>query len=115
MLWFSDSLMRWAEQMEVVVLAWFVLIETNSAFLLGIFASLRFTGTLFAPLYGIAVDRYDRRTILIFSRAGFGIVALLTLLLTLTDSLARTPRDSAHWYRDVIARNGLVAARPAAR
>lgn len=79
--------MRWAEQMEVVVLAWFVLIETDSAFLLGIFASLRFTGTLFAPLYGIAVDRYDRRTILTLSRAGFGIVALLTLVLTLTDSL----------------------------
>ena len=25
------------------------------------------------------------------------------------DTLERTPRDSAHWYRDVIARNGLAA------
>jgi beta-glucosidase len=24
-------------------------------------------------------------------------------------SLQRTPRDSAHWYRDVIRRNGLAA------
>ena len=25
------------------------------------------------------------------------------------DTLTRTPRDSAHWYRDVIARHGLAA------
>jgi beta-glucosidase len=27
------------------------------------------------------------------------------------DTQARTPRDSAYWYREVIARNGLAAAR----
>jgi beta-glucosidase len=26
------------------------------------------------------------------------------------DTQVRTPKDSAYWYRDVIARNGLTAA-----
>jgi beta-glucosidase len=30
------------------------------------------------------------------------------------DTLERTPRDSARWYRDVIARDGLPADPPTA-
>ena len=57
-LWLSDSVVSCSEQMEFLVLAWFILQETDSPFLLGLYAALRFTGTLFSPLYGIVVDRY---------------------------------------------------------
>ncbi len=87
LLWISDWLVRFAEQMEFVVLAWFVLIETNSPLLLGLYAALRYSGNLFAPFFGIAVDRFDRKGILISVRASFGIIALSILLLAVTDLL----------------------------
>ena len=80
-LWLSDSLLGFSEQMELVVLAWFVLIETDSAFLVGLLGSLRFTGTLFSPFFGIAVDRYDRRKLLTITRASFAITSALILVL----------------------------------
>ena len=73
--------------MEFVVLGWFVLLETNSPLLLGLYGALRFTGTLFSPLYGIVVDRYDRKVILRVVRTGFVANALLILFLSLTNSL----------------------------
>ena len=86
-LWLSDSAVASAEQMEFLVLAWFILQETDSPFLLGLYAALRFTGTLFSPLYGIIVDRYDRRRLVQGVRAGFPCYASLLLFLVATGSL----------------------------
>ena len=77
MLWFSDGATSSAEQMEILVLAWFVLIETDSAFLVGVYGALRFTGTLFAPFYGILVDRYDRLSLLRIARVIFTVNAII--------------------------------------
>ena len=85
--WVSDGLSRWGEQMEFVVLAWFVLVETESPFLVGVFGALRFSGRLLAPLYGIAVDRYNRRYLLAGMRMSFAVVAAVLLLLAFTDGL----------------------------
>ena len=71
MLWLSDSFVGWAEQVEFVVLAWYVLQETDSPLMLGIYGALRFTGTLFSPLFGVLVDRYDRRKLLVLTRSVF--------------------------------------------
>ena len=46
----AESLTRVGDQIEVVVLAWVILVETGQPFLLGVFAALRFLGTLIAPL-----------------------------------------------------------------
>ncbi|MCI0440564.1 MAG: MFS transporter [Chloroflexi bacterium] len=86
-LWLADSLLGFAEQMELVALAWFVLVETDSAFLVGLLASLRYTGTLFSPLYGVAVDRYDRKKVLAGIRASFVAIAALILALLVTGRL----------------------------
>ncbi len=86
-LWLSDSAVSCAEQMEFLVLAWFILQETDSPFLLGLYAALRFTGTLFSPLYGIVVDRYRRERLLRFVRFGFTLSAVAILALIVTDIL----------------------------
>ena len=86
-LWLSDSAVSCAEQMEFLVLAWFILQETDSPFLLGLYAALRFTGTLFSPLYGIVVDRYRRERLLRLVRFGFTLSALAILALITTDIL----------------------------
>ena len=86
-LWISDWFVRVAEQMEFVVLGWFVLIKTESPFILGFYAALRYSGNLLAPIYGIAVDRFDRKIILIFVRSTFVLLILIMLILIATDSL----------------------------
>ena len=87
MMWFSDATPSSAEQIEFLVLAWFVLTETNSPFLVGLFAALRFTGTLLSPYYGILVDRYDRKRLLAGARMVFAVAALLVIFLSATDQL----------------------------
>ncbi len=86
-LWLSDSTVSCSEQMEFLVLAWFILQETDSPFLLGLYAALRFTGTLFSPLYGIMVDRYRRGRLLQAARFGFASSALVILLLAAANLL----------------------------
>jgi MFS family permease len=86
-LWYSDNLMTSGEQMEFLILAWYVVNETSSPFWVSLFAALRFTGTMFAPLFGIVVDRYDRKKLLVFSRLGFGGIALIILALSYFEQL----------------------------
>ena len=83
----SESLTRVGDQMETVVLAWVVLVETNSPFLLGVFGALLFFGTLIAPYFGVLADRHDRRNLLLGVRAVTGGTAMGILVLSLTGSL----------------------------
>ena len=76
-----------AEHMEFLVLAWFILQETDSPFLLGLYGALRYMGTLFSPFYGIVVDKYDRTRLLQISRTALTGFALLLLLLIPTGLL----------------------------
>ncbi|HCH10757.1 MAG TPA: hypothetical protein DEW32_16340, partial [Dehalococcoidia bacterium] len=84
----SDSFVGWAEQVEYVVLAWYVLQETDSPLMLGIYGALRFTGTLFSPLFGVLVDRYDRRKLLVLTRSVFFANSGVLLVLAASDSLS---------------------------
>ena len=83
----SESLARVGDQMETVVLAWVVLVETNSPFLLGVFGALLFFGTLIAPYFGVLADRHDRRNLLVGVRAIAGGTSMGILVLSLTGSL----------------------------
>ncbi|MCH8308965.1 MAG: MFS transporter [Chloroflexi bacterium] len=87
MLWLSDSFVGCAEQVEFLVLAWYILQETDSPLLLGVYGALRFTGTLLSPIYGVMVDRYDRRKLILLTRTVFFANSGVLLTLALTDVL----------------------------
>ena len=83
----ADTLMAWAAEMENLILGWYILVETGSPFLLGLFAALRFLGTLAAPFFGVIADRVDRRRMIITLRLVFSIMAVTLMVLALTGLL----------------------------
>ncbi len=83
--WSSQMLHLWGNEMENLVLAWFVLVETDSPLLVGLIGAVRFGGTLLAPYYGAVVDRFDRRNIQVFSQALSVVLASTLMTLVLTD------------------------------
>tara|TARA_B100000676_G_scaffold102883_1_gene102636 strand:+ start:1475 stop:2614 length:1140 start_codon:yes stop_codon:yes gene_type:complete len=66
--------------MELVVLSWFILQESNSPIVVGIYGALRFTGTLFAPFIGGLADRTNRRNLLLIIRASYLINGSVILI-----------------------------------
>ena len=85
--WPSDLLTSLAFEMETLILGWYVLVETRSVILLGVFGSLQFLGTLIAPVFGVMGDRLGRRTLLCSMRAFYAFLALLLMALGLTGLL----------------------------
>jgi MFS family permease len=85
--WPSDLLTSWAFEMETIVLGWYVLVETGSVLLLSLFASLNYTGTLLAPLFGVIGDRIGHRDLLAVMRASYIVLAATLLMLALTGHL----------------------------
>jgi len=79
--WPSNLTASWAFEMEVLILGWYVLIETGSVLLLTVFGSLQWAGTLVAPLFGVVGDRVGHRTVLCLMRAFYAVQALVLLLL----------------------------------
>ncbi len=79
--WSADLLSAWASEMETLILAWYVLIETDSAFLTSLIGALRFGGTLLSPAVGVLADRVARRSIMLGLRLAYlGIAAALAAL-----------------------------------
>jgi MFS family permease len=78
--WPSDLLTSWAFEMEILILGWYVLVETNSVLLLTAFGSLQFLGTLISPLLGVVADRVGRRAVLCTMRAIYAALALAILI-----------------------------------
>lgn len=82
--WPADLLTSWAFEMETLILGWYVLAETGSVLLLTLIASLNYTGTLIAPIFGVIGDRIGHRDLLAMMRAAYAVLAgtLMTLALT---------------------------------
>ena len=88
--WPSDLLTSAAFEMETIILGWYVLVQTGSVLLLTLFASLNYTGTLIAPLFGVLGDRVGHRDLLAAMRASYAVLAATLLTLALSGYLNAT-------------------------
>lgn len=86
--WPSDLLTSWAFEMEMLILGWYVLVETGSVLLLTAYAGLLYIGTLVAPMIGTIGDRIGHRTTLAIMRASYATLAATLTVLTVTKSLS---------------------------
>jgi MFS family permease len=86
--WPADLLTSWAFEMETLILGWYVLAETGSVLLLSLIASLNYTGTLIAPIFGVIGDRIGHRDLLAMMRATYAVLAGTLMALALTGHLS---------------------------
>ena len=77
-------LTSWAFEMEVLILGWYILVETGSVVALTAFGSLMFVGTLVAPMFGVFGDRIGHRNLLAGMRAVYAVLATTMMTLALT-------------------------------
>ncbi len=115
MQWPADLLTNCGIEMEILILGWYVLVETQSVLLLTVFGALRYLGTLIAPLFGMAGDRFGHRNVLCAMRATYATLAIGMTVLAFADllgpvaifiaaTLAGLVRPS-----DLAMRNALIA------
>lgn len=86
--WPADLLTSWAFEMEMIILGWYVLVETGSVLLLTVFASLGYIGTLVAPMFGVVGDRIGHRDLLAMMRACYAVLATVLMTLALSGHLS---------------------------
>jgi MFS family permease len=91
LLWLSTVTVGSGQQMELLALGWFVLQETDSAFLVGLVGAARWWGMLFAPFGGVLADRVSRRNLLLVVEALMLAGGVVIGVLALTDRLGTAP------------------------
>ena len=101
--------------MEVLILGWYVLVETGSVQLLVLFGALQYAGSLLSPLFGVAGDRAGYRRLLYLTRALYAlqaaVIATLAVLHLLTPVYVLVIAGVAGLVRssDLLLRNSLIA------
>jgi MFS family permease len=77
----------WAFEMEILIIGWYILVETGSVIMLTAFGSLMFIGTLVAPMFGVFGDRIGHRNLLAGMRLFYACLATGMATLALTGML----------------------------
>ena len=72
----------------MLVLGWYIMVETGSVLLLTLLASLNYVGTLIAPVLGMIGDRIGHRDLLAAMRFAYTVLAATIMTLALTGHLA---------------------------
>lgn len=114
MLWVATLLSSTARWADLVVVGWITLQVTDSPLMVGIVAGCKMAGYILAPMMGVAVDRMDRLKLLIAASIVSGGVALIMLILLLTDSLSTSYLitlsliSSLTWALDSPARQAFI-------
>tara|TARA_B110000116_G_scaffold224695_1_gene204345 strand:+ start:401 stop:1606 length:1206 start_codon:yes stop_codon:yes gene_type:complete len=87
-LWFADTLIGTADQIEILVISWLIITKTDSGLILGIYSAIRFVSTIFAPFIGGIIDNFNKKTTLKISRFYMLIHSLIFLYLSNNDLLS---------------------------
>ena len=85
--WPADLAASWAFDMEALILSWYILVETQSVFLLTLFLSMQYIGTLLAPMFGVMGDRKGQRRVLSTMRTIYAAQALVLMALAFSGLL----------------------------
>lgn len=115
MQWPADLLTNLGIEMEILILGWYILVETQSVLLLTVFGALRYLGTLIAPLFGMAGDRFGHRNVLCAMRGTYALLATVMTVLGFAGALTPLPVFIAATLAglvrpsDLAMRNALVA------
>jgi predicted MFS family arabinose efflux permease len=73
--------------MELLILGWYVLVETGSVLLLSLFGALQHGGTLIAPMVGVLSDRIGPRNLLVGLRLIHASIATTLMILAFADAV----------------------------
>nr|WP_270936254.1 MFS transporter [Roseomonas sp. MO-31] len=85
--WSADLMTSCAQEMETIVLGWYIAVQTQSVLLVTLFGALQFVGTLLSPFIGLAGDAIGYRRVLVLMRAVYALVAACLTALVLLDLL----------------------------
>ena len=88
--WPADLAASWAMEMEMLILGWYVLVETRSVLMLTIFASLQYVGTLLSPMFGVMGDRIGHRVVLCAMRCLYVTLASVLMVAAFMDAVTPT-------------------------
>jgi len=101
----ADMLTSWGIEMEILILGWYILTETGSVLMLTVYSSLQYSGTIIAPMFGMAGDRFGHRTVLCGMRLCYTVLAASLMVLAFTGTMRPL------WVMLIAGVNGFV--RPA--
>ena len=87
LIWLSSIFSGFAQQMEAVVLAWYVLTLTDSPLLVGFVTTSRQAATLFGAFTGTIADRLSRRGIVISAQSFMALLAFVMTLLVVSNNI----------------------------
>ena len=91
--WPSDLITSWAFEVEILVLGWYILVQTGSVLLLTLLGSLYYVGTLIAPVLGMVGDRIGHRDLLTAMRLAYTVFSTIIMTLALTGHLKPLRRE----------------------
>jgi predicted MFS family arabinose efflux permease len=85
--WPADLCASWGFEMEIIVLGWYVLVETQSVLMLSVFGALQYVGTILAPMSGVLGHRIGNKRVICAMRGCYALLSATLMTLALTGSL----------------------------
>ena len=78
--WPADLAASFAFEMEILVLGWYVLVESGSVMMLVLYGALQYFGSVLSPMFGVAGDRLGYRRLFLVTRGAYTALAALLMV-----------------------------------